>query len=777
VLFALGVGLGATFGVLMVDAVLGYRLDPALVVLGLAVAKASLLHLALLWPERRAPLERWPRLVPAAIWGLMLLHALVFRVLYYDAPRATSVLAHVSVATFVAAMVLLVVNIARSAWGATDAALRGAARAVLAGPAVGVGVGVVLFLNTWVFTRWSAPPLLFLLPIWVTMAALGYAILRRDLFPMDAVARRFLVLGIQGIAAAGAYLATLLAVESATGDAVGWTAATLFAVALLVAIPAAGPLRQRAESFAAALFPRERRAAETIHRASRELARVRDEHEVARRLREAIGTSTHATRVRILVGRRGAALTEVGAEVDAALPPQAADSAIAAAIALGAVADAVDPGSRIPRALRDALRDLDVVLLVPLPSEHGITGAFLLGPRRDGRPYGADDRRLLETLAAQSSVALENAQAWREVRSLEQRLARENVYLREQLELQHDFREIIGRSSALRAALAQIERVAPTDATVLVIGETGTGKESAIRALHALSTRRDAILVKVACAAIPESLIESELFGHEKGAFTGATQAKPGRFEVADGGTLFFDDVNTLPLGVQAKLLRALQEGELQRIGSNTLRHVDVRIVAATNKDLLGEVRAGRFREDLYYRLHVVPIRLPPLRERREDVPLLVQYFVEREAPRLGRLVTAVAADAMEELQTYLWPGNVRELRNVIERALVMSSGEVLRLPGPLRSDGAPARNGNGDEVGTLPLAELVRRKKIEWIRAALAQSGGNQRRAADLLGLHRPSLTRMIRELGIRDGTDASGETPVPATAIPGLGSRTPSS
>jgi len=280
--------------------------------------------------------------------------------------------------------------------------------------------------------------------------------------------------------------------------------------------------------------------------------------------------------------------------------------------------------------------------------------------------------------------------------------------------------------------------------------------------------------VKIACAAIPESLIESELFGHERGAFTGATQAKPGRFEVADRGTLFFDDVDTLPQSVQAKLLRAIQEGEVQRVGSNTVRTVDVRIVAATNKDLLAEVRAGRFREDLYYRLHVIPIRLPPLRERPGDIPLLVQHFAQSEGAKLGRRITAVAAEAMAELTDYAWPGNVRELRNVIERALVMTNGEVLRLPGPLRAASASSRAERG-ELGTLSFAALLRNKKIEWIREALARSGGNQRRAAELLGLHRPSLTRMIRELGIRDAGDAGdGAAPAPSLrAASAAGSR----
>ena len=198
--------------------------------------------------------------------------------------------------------------------------------------------------------------------------------------------------------------------------------------------------------------------------------------------------------------------------------------------------------------------------------------------------------------------------------------------------------------------------------------------------------------MKIACAALPEPLLESELFGHERGAFTGAVGRKAGRFEVADGGTIFFDDVDTLPLGVQAKLLRALQEGEVQRLGSNEVRRVDVRVVAATNRDLLAEVRAGRFREDLYYRLNVVPLRIPPLRERVEDIPLLVEHFIRQDGPRLGPSVRAVSAEALEALRAYSWPGNVRELRNVIQRALVLSHDEVLRLPGPLEGQRDPAR-------------------------------------------------------------------------------------
>ncbi len=350
--------------------------------------------------------------------------------------------------------------------------------------------------------------------------------------------------------------------------------------------------------------------------------------------------------------------------------------------------------------------------------------------------------------SAESEVAIEGARAWEEIAVLQRRLTAENLYLRAEIERKEGFEEIVGESPQLRAVLLEVAQVAPTDSTVLVSGETGTGKELVVRALHRLSKRRDRPLVKVACAAIPESLLESELFGHERGAFTGATARQRGRFELADGGTILLDDVDTLPLGIQAKLLRALQEGEVQRLGSPTVAHVDVRTLATTNRDLLQEVRAGRFREDLYYRLHVVSIVLPPLRERREDVPLLAHHIAKRESERLGRPIRAISEEMLEELTSYPWPGNVRELRNAIERAVVLSRGEVLHLPEPL-----VARNGEPSEpvLDGRPLAELQREFKLALIQRALEQADGNQRAAAKLLGLHPPSLSRMIRDLGIR--------------------------
>ena len=243
-------------------------------------------------------------------------------------------------------------------------------------------------------------------------------------------------------------------------------------------------------------------------------------------------------------------------------------------------------------------------------------------------------------------------------------------------------------------------------------------------------------MVKLACAALPENLLESEMFGHERGAFTGADQTREGRFELADGGTIFFDDVDTLPLSVQAKLLRAIQEGEVQRIGSNTTRQVDVRIVAATNRNLENEVRAGRFREDLFYRLAVVPIHLPPLRERREDIPLLVEHITKVQGQKLGRIIREVSAEALRQLQAWDWPGNIRELRNVIERALVLSEGEILHLPGPLPQTLRPPEVENGIQTpsaGVAPLQTLLREYKKALIQDALSRSEGNQRRAAEI--------------------------------------------
>jgi transcriptional regulator with GAF, ATPase, and Fis domain len=313
------------------------------------------------------------------------------------------------------------------------------------------------------------------------------------------------------------------------------------------------------------------------------------------------------------------------------------------------------------------------------------------------------------------------------------------------------FEQIIGRSPALESVLEEVERVAPTDSTVLVQGETGTGKELIARAIHNLSSRCGRPFVKLNCAAIPLDLLESELFGHEKGAFTGAIAQKIGRFELADKGTLFLDEVGDIPAVLQPKLLRVLQEQEFERLGGTHTHHVDVRLVAATNRDLTDMVRRGEFRIDLYYRLNVFPVRLPPLRERREDIPALVTHSVERVARRIGKRIEHIPADTMSALSSYEWPGNIRELQNLIERAVILANHGV--LPNPLPPPGAPniiaapAGTTLRDSERSLILSTL---ESVRWVI-------GGTKGAAAVLGLNRSTLINRMKKLGIsRPGQDA---------------------
>jgi transcriptional regulator with GAF, ATPase, and Fis domain len=582
----------------------------------------------------------------------------------------------------------------------------------------------------------------------VFAVSLTYALLRHNLFEFDAVLRRGLAAAAVLAGGAFVYLALFAALGRWLGEPAAWVSVALAVGAVAVGVPAFRPLGERMErALAAALFPETRAAREAVAEAGPRLAALREAPEVAACVAELVRRGLRARSVHVLVGAPGGGLADVLDPAGAQVEP-----ALAEACRTGETVYLDDADAGAAPALRDALAKLGARLLVPFPPAGGAeaAGALACGPREDGRLYTREDQEQLEALAVPASAAFANVAAFEDVRRLQERLAEENALLRAEIELEHGFDEIVGSAAGLRRALAQVEQVAPTDVTVLVTGETGTGKELIVRALHALSPRRERPLVKIACAAIPETLLESELFGHERGAFTGADRARAGRFEAADGGTLFFDDVDALPLGVQAKLLRAIQEGEVQRVGSGELRHVDVRVIAATNRELLDEVRARRFREDLYYRLHVVPIELPPLRERREDLRALAERFVLAESRKLGREPAPLSAAALAELLAYAWPGNVRELRNVIERAVVLHrGGGAIELPEPL----APAFGAAPCEApaagGTLE--EQVRDFKIREIRAALAASGGNQRIAAERLGLHRQSLMRMLRDLDLR--------------------------
>ena len=376
--------------------------------------------------------------------------------------------------------------------------------------------------------------------------------------------------------------------------------------------------------------------------------------------------------------------------------------------------------------------------------------------------YSEDDMRLLQDIGNQVALAVANMQAYEEIAALKARLEKENVYLQEEIRTEHNFEEIVGNSPALLTVLRKLEQVAATGSTVLIRGETGTGKELVARAIHGRSPRKHRPLVKVNCSAISAGLVESELFGHMKGAFTGAIERRIGRFELADGGTIFLDEVGELPLETQVKLLRVLQEHEFEPVGSSRSVRVDVRVIAATNRDLEEAVRSGAFRSDLFYRLNVFPLDMPSLRERRSDIPQLAAVFLAHYATQLGKSMEGIAIEAMERLASYPWPGNVRELQNVIERAVILARGPILELEPDLVSMVTPSAlsatpNGASEEVtpksqsaAIATLAEVER----EYILRTLGQTNGiveGPKGAARLLNLHPNTLRHRMAKLGIR--------------------------
>jgi formate hydrogenlyase transcriptional activator len=364
--------------------------------------------------------------------------------------------------------------------------------------------------------------------------------------------------------------------------------------------------------------------------------------------------------------------------------------------------------------------------------------------------YDPADLDFLHQVASQVAVAVENALAFQEIEALKDKLAEEKAYLEEEVRTEHEFGDIVGESPALRAVLKAVETVSPTDSTVLVCGATGTGKELIARALHALSPRKDRTFVKLNCAAIPTGLLESELFGHEKGAFTGAIAQKVGRFELANQGTLFLDEIGDIPPELQPKLLRVLQEQEFERLGGIRTIRVNVRLVAATNCDLAKMVAEGRFRSDLYYRLNVFPIAMPPLRERPEDIPRLVRHFTQRFARRMSRRIESIPSATMDALVRYPWPGNVRELQNIIERAVILSPGPTLQVPlSDLQAVPAPIQPKAAPIATPITLVDAEREHIVEALIATGWVVGG-PRGAAGRLGMKRSTLQKKMQKLGI---------------------------
>lgn len=380
---------------------------------------------------------------------------------------------------------------------------------------------------------------------------------------------------------------------------------------------------------------------------------------------------------------------------------------------------------------------------VPLTTSRSQLGAMgFMSLQQDA--YSDADIQFLQQVAQQVAVAVENALAFQEIAELKDKLAKEKLYLEEEIRTEHGFEDIIGESNPLRNVLKQVEVVAPTDSTVLVQGETGTGKELIARAIHRLSSRGERTFVKLNCAAIPTGLLESELFGHERGAFTGAISQKAGRFELADRGTMFLDEVGEIPLELQSKLLRVLQEQEFERLGSTKTIRVNVRLIAATNQDLKGLVEAKQFRSDLYYRLNVFPVTLPSLRERSEDIPILVRYFTQHYAIRMKKNIQSVPAKTLEVLSRYTWPGNIRELENLVERSVILTQGTDLQVP--------ISELLEQSRLGVTAAATLEEAEREQILRALHETKWviGGRGGAAARLGLKRTTLQSKMQKLGI---------------------------
>jgi formate hydrogenlyase transcriptional activator len=421
---------------------------------------------------------------------------------------------------------------------------------------------------------------------------------------------------------------------------------------------------------------------------------------------------------------------------------------------------------------RAAADGLKTACFIPLVNHGRALGYMSLG-RATEEMFTAEDLEFLRQAAGQIAIAVDNALAYEEILQLKEKLAQEKIYLEEEIRSEMNFEQIVGSSTAIKQVLQLVETVAPSDSTVLLLGETGTGKELIARAIHDRSRRKERTFVKLNCAAIPTGLLESELFGHEKGAFTGAISQKVGRMELADKGTLFLDEVGDIPVEIQPKLLRALQEREFERLGSTHTRKVDVRLVAATNRDLEKMIADREFRRDLFYRLNVFPIRIPPLRERREDIPLLVSYFVPKFAKQMQKKIDSVPLAAMKGLAAWEWPGNIRELENFIERAVILTRGKALEAPlSELRKANAEIQHAptqqpaSRDDIARI-VKETIRtlndksdvaddefaRKQREEIVHALTESKGRvggPDGAAVRMGINRTTLLARIKKLRI---------------------------
>ncbi|HJZ86948.1 MAG TPA: sigma 54-interacting transcriptional regulator [Polyangia bacterium] len=752
-----------------------------------SVAMPMLLHLFLRFPTPKPFLAARPR---RALWiylpklAVSLLTALAFLLLWHD-PSAVHMARTLALGHLVAGLdvVYALCGIAAMvhSFVTTGEQMRKQAQWLVYGLFVSSALGGVLFLlrsHTPFYSAVFSANDALVLCYGILACSMAFAFVEFGLLDVDRIVNRSLVYVLVSCGVAVAYLGAAGVLGVLLGRVLASDSQVVTVVATVVASALFFPLRRVVQANVDRVFFRERwRYAQTIRELAGELVTILDLDRVLKRLLDA-------------------ALRDVGASHGAVvLANEAGEPELVARGGQGPVPDLrpVGPlaGTLLARIRQRAHRGLVALrvhhqgtelervfealgarTLVFLVAQGEPLGLLALGPKRGGL-VTRDDIELFEALAPQAAIAVRNARAYRqierlsrdlgakhaEIMRLQARLADENLYLREALRGATGAGELVGEAPAWKAALETARRVAPTDTTVLVLGESGTGKELVARLIHDLSPRRsERPLVVVNCAAIPEALIESELLGHEKGAFTGASARRRGRFELADGGTIFLDEIGELPLAMQAKLLRVLQERELQRIGGAETIKVDVRVLAATNRDLEAAVRAGRFREDLYYRLAVVLLRLPPLRDRREDVPRLAAHFIGKFARRAGKGVVGLSEAAVARLLAYRWPGNVRELANVIERAVALAQGRVLDAEvtlGPFEPTSPTPTASASTSASTSPPAlqfhEAVDEARRKIIADVLAKTGGNRAEAARILGLQRTYLYRLEKQLGLR--------------------------
>ncbi len=562
----------------------------------------------------------------------------------------------------------------------------------------------------------------------------SYAIVRRRVLPIDTLVSRATGFVVVALAVAIPFTVLVIWVSEAPAGSSALLGGGPILIVGAVSVVAANRWRSTIEAQVGALFPARRAARAAIWELATEVVRLDGAAEVGRRVAQTIQHCFDVTGVALY--RQAPAAGPLRLEYAQGFPdapPQLPPTA-----------------DNLPTPLPSSvgLDAWEYCVTIPDPDRPGLVA---LGAKRSGAAIDDADQALLALLASRLGIAWSNIDhvtriesQKSEIEGLQKRLAAENRVLRLEVRTASRFSDIVGSSQELQQVLALVERVAPTDTSVLITGETGTGKELIARALHDASPRRDGPLITVNCPAIPVDLAESELFGRERGAFTGAVDSQPGRFELAQGGSIFLDEVADLPQAVQTKLLRVLQEREVQRVGGRQTIKLDVRIIAATNKDLQREVRAGKFREDLYYRLAALPIELPALRARSNDIPMLASFFLERSNAAFAKSIAGFSPEAMTALKRYAWPGNIRELQNVVERAVLICDGEriePIHLPGLAESD-----------EGSSSLRESLRDEKRRRAMDALTQAGGNQAAAARLLGMSRSNFARLLRSLGIKD-------------------------